>query len=404
MVMEYLEGESLSSLLRRQGALLPERIAELMLPVLSAVECAHRAGIVHRDLKPANIFLARTALGTSQPKVLDFGIAKVTLLEGEVSQTASHAYLGTPTYMSPEQTRSAREVDARSDQFSLGVILYLCVTGRLPFRGKSVMDVACAILQGQFNPPRMVKPDLDESFEQIILRAMQLDPDDRFASVHQMGRALLAFASEPVRTQWTAAFEADRVSELPRITRPSLPTTPMRPRRDPDSGPDSGPDVVPDPGAPTDPVSIPLAERGTLGDAARELPTEQRQQHSSHIRRLGIAFVVMGMVMVTAGGSIVVFRKRPGTESMDSPPQGISVSHTDVTPRTAATVALSPDPTVASTSAGPQAQHTSVQPLQMQMQSDAGRPMLQQHPHTSKNRSHSRPARAGSESSDFRLQ
>ncbi|MFO0625529.1 MAG: serine/threonine-protein kinase [Polyangiales bacterium] len=133
LVMEHLAGEDLGTLLGREGSLGVERLVDLLLPVIAAVMTAHEAGVVHRDLKPENIFLARARNGTTVPKVLDFGISKLSGVGAGPRLTGSAAMLGTPVYMSPEQARSGH-VDARSDQYALGVILYECATGVLPFQ------------------------------------------------------------------------------------------------------------------------------------------------------------------------------------------------------------------------------------------------------------------------------
>ena len=123
LVMEYLEGENLTALLDREGPLSPKRIAHVMRPVIAAVATAHEEGVLHRDLKPDNIFLHEGKHGFLEPKLLDFGISKV--VDGaEAVLTGGGTLIGTPMYMSPEQATRARPLDERSDQYSLGVILY----------------------------------------------------------------------------------------------------------------------------------------------------------------------------------------------------------------------------------------------------------------------------------------
>jgi len=198
LVMEYLEGEDLHRTIAREGALSVQRVADLLVPVVSAVATAHDLGIVHRDLKPENIFLS-VERGGICPKVLDFGISKlVDRGEGTVT-TGTGAFLGTPQYMSPEQALGAKHIDERSDQYSLGVILYQCLTGHRPLDGSSIYALMQRIVRGEFAPPRQLNPDLPVALEALILRAMAREPNERFPGTRALGRALLEHASERVR-------------------------------------------------------------------------------------------------------------------------------------------------------------------------------------------------------------
>ena len=194
LVMEFLEGEDLARLLLREGALSAERAAEIMLPVLGAVAAAHARGIIHRDLKPENIFLARAGDGAVVPKVLDFGISKIVHGGPDSGLTETGMMIGTTRYMSPEQVTSARSVDARSDQFTLGVILYQCVTGSFPFTGETLFMVLSAIVSGRYERPTKLRPDLPPAFEAMLDRALRTAPDDRFPSVLTLADALRPFA------------------------------------------------------------------------------------------------------------------------------------------------------------------------------------------------------------------
>ena len=148
LVMEYLDGSDLSALLRRDGPLPPRDAVEYVLQACEALAEAHAVGIVHRDLKPANLFLARHAGGAPRIKVLDFGISKLTARDPSMppddpSMTRTRAWLGSPLYMSPEQMRSARDVDTRTDIWALGVILYELLSGKPPFDGETFPEL-CA--------------------------------------------------------------------------------------------------------------------------------------------------------------------------------------------------------------------------------------------------------------------
>jgi eukaryotic-like serine/threonine-protein kinase len=208
LVMEYLEGENLAEHLAREGKLSVEQAADVMIPVLAALALAHDLSVIHRDLKPENVFLCRSS-GRPRPKVLDFGISKVVDEAAGHALTGTAALLGTPYYMSPEQAQNAKQIDARSDQYSLGVILYECVTGRRPFAEETLYKLLQKIVAGEVERPRSVNPELAEDFEALILRAMSRDAADRFESVRAMARELLPFASQATRVLFGDALAGD---------------------------------------------------------------------------------------------------------------------------------------------------------------------------------------------------
>ena len=213
LVMEYLEGEDLSRLLARQEFLSASEAADIMLPVAAAIATAHEKGVIHRDLKPENIFLARTAYGAVQPKVLDFGISKVLGDSRARALTGTAATMGTMHYLPPEQLRHAREADARSDQYGLGTILYECVTGRRAFEEESFYILLKKIAEGEYLRPSLQRPGVSDRIEAIIMRAMSLEPLDRFASVKELGAALLDLAGEATRVLWAPFFGSPPVME-----------------------------------------------------------------------------------------------------------------------------------------------------------------------------------------------
>jgi serine/threonine-protein kinase len=218
LVMEYLEGEDLGALLGREGKLAPARAVDLLLPVCAAISAAHEEGVIHRDLKPANIYLARDRYEEITPKLLDFGISKLTNLQEGLTGTG--AIFGTPFYMSPEQALGGKSVDARTDQYSLAVILYQCLTGRRPFEADSMYSILHGIVEGQFQLPRMVNPAVPEALEDMIVRAMAKNPEHRFENTRAFGAALIGYGSERTRAVWSHVFNefesrpATRVTEL----------------------------------------------------------------------------------------------------------------------------------------------------------------------------------------------
>jgi len=195
MVMEYLEGESLGDRIRRKQRLTPHEITGVLYQLLSGLGAAHGAGIIHRDLKPDNVFLVHARAGQRDfVKILDFGVSKFAALESELSMTKTGAVVGTPFYMSPEQARG-QEIDGRSDLFSVGVVAYQAVTGRVPFSAATFNELVFKIALESPEPAELVAPDLDPAFAAIIARAMTRDPAGRFQSPAEFQQALADWAA-----------------------------------------------------------------------------------------------------------------------------------------------------------------------------------------------------------------
>ena len=192
IVMELLEGESLAATLRRELILIPQAAAEVTAQMLLGLESAHTHGVIHRDLKPGNIFLARQNDGTYRVKILDFGISKFIEDASNASVTVQGAIVGTPNFMAPEQVTGEKRIDSRVDLYAVGIMLYRMVTGKLPYAGGSTKEVYQAIVDGEPLQPREIRPDVPEDLERVILKAMALDPEDRFQNAVEFLDALRA--------------------------------------------------------------------------------------------------------------------------------------------------------------------------------------------------------------------
>jgi serine/threonine-protein kinase len=205
MVMEHLEGHDLSSVLTTEERLPVGRAVDYVLQACEAVAEAHVHGIVHRDLKPANLFLARRVDGTEVIKVLDFGISKITQQRSDDASitdpklTNPTAVMGSPLYMSPEQMHSSMRVDARSDIWALGVILYELVSGKTPFEAESIPLIHAAILHNPPAPLRERGVSVPARFEQAIQRCLEKDPARRYQEIAELVAALAPLASRQGR-------------------------------------------------------------------------------------------------------------------------------------------------------------------------------------------------------------
>jgi serine/threonine-protein kinase len=194
MVMEYLDGADLSAILSKRGPMPVDEVVELVLQACEALAEAHAIGIVHRDLKPANLFSIARADGSASVKVLDFGISKVTTPGADMGMTKTSAIVGSPLYMSPEQMRSAKSVDPRTDIWSLGAILYELLSGHPPFTGESLPELCVNIMNTAPAPLHTLRADLPPRLEAVILRCLEKDRQNRYANVAELAVALAEFA------------------------------------------------------------------------------------------------------------------------------------------------------------------------------------------------------------------
>jgi serine/threonine-protein kinase len=194
LVMEYLEGEDLASLIEREGLLPWPRARAIALQICEAIDAAHAAGVIHRDISLQNCFRVLRERNPDYVKVIDFGIAK--MLESsaaeadEVGVTGNAEIFGTPEYMAPEQVRRTVDADARTDVYALGVVLYALVTGRLPLRGATALDTLVRQIYEDVVPPSQLVGDIPVQLDAAILRALEKDPEARFQSMAELADAL----------------------------------------------------------------------------------------------------------------------------------------------------------------------------------------------------------------------
>jgi eukaryotic-like serine/threonine-protein kinase len=198
IVMELLEGADLCQIADARGALPRWLVVDYILQALEGLAHAHVRGIIHRDLKPSNLFLANKADGTQIIKILDFGISKSQEQPGDRRQqqlTGGRSVLGSPPYMSPEQVRSPKTVDSRTDIWSLGICMYELLTNSMPFGGDEIQETFAQVLENQPTPIRQLVTGVPEGLEQVVMRCLAKKRDERWSDVGELARALAPYGS-----------------------------------------------------------------------------------------------------------------------------------------------------------------------------------------------------------------
>jgi serine/threonine-protein kinase len=304
MVMEFLSGHDLANELKQRGPLPTQEAVQYVLQASEAVAEAHALGVIHRDLKPANLFLTRRPDGTPLVKVLDFGIAKAIApeqgaFEPAPSLTATHSFLGSPAYMSPEQVRTPKAVDTRSDIWSLGTILYELLLGELPFRGSNALDLLAAVASDPMPSIRQKRQDVSLELEAIIAKCLEKKPDDRFQSVASFAQALAPHAPP------SSLPTVSRISGIQRAT----PVVAMAPggslseggtlRSTPAERP-IGDSVSTHPS-----ITPPAGEKHTITDFGRSQTARPRSRSRLVVAAgiFGLCVIAALVVMVSQGGS-----------------------------------------------------------------------------------------------------
>jgi serine/threonine-protein kinase len=351
LVMEYLEGSDLGALLRAQGRFPIEDAVDYVLQACEALADVHALGIIHRDLKPGNLFLTQRNDGMPVIKLIDFGISKVGPQEDPVGPptskeevTQADVTMGTPSFMSPEQMVSARDVDARSDIWSLGIILHCLLTSRVPFQGTNVMEVYDLILKGA-PPLRRFRSDAPERLEKIVLRCLRKDRKERYDNVGELAAELAAYGPPH------ASQSAERTARILRAKAAGRSATPV-------SAPSfSQPDMKAIPTkiegavsveprtADTTTVHLPLADSG-----GTESSWGQLTSLPARLRRRSLVFFALGGGLAGAVAIMLFIRH----VSEDSSPSPTSPSEKPIATAEQASAAATPPPAVgADASAAP---------------------------------------------------
>jgi predicted Ser/Thr protein kinase len=311
MIMEYVEGRTLADLVRTYGALPSSTVIIISKQVLDGLSAAHRQGVVHRDLKPSNIML--TAEGVA--KVMDFGIAKV---QGGKSLTASGALVGTVFYMSPEQVRG-EPVDARSDLYSFGIILFELLTGRVPFKDESDFSIMIHHVQTPPPPPTQLLPEIPSDLEDIVLRCLNKAPDQRYQSASEIHAALEAF-EERERAIGRGPLYARKALAAwlaePGLQRAGASAAPQEAKIPPPPPPRvtqvtrSAPGAPP-PALPTPPQAVASSDSSPV--AARPAPAAPAPTEAKPTSGKGLLLVAIVMIIVLAGAGLTWYRMRRAT-------------------------------------------------------------------------------------------
>ncbi|MEM6791383.1 MAG: serine/threonine-protein kinase [Myxococcota bacterium] len=224
IVMELLEGETLQDRIRNSGPLSVAEATKILSQVGRALSRAHEQGIIHRDIKPANIFLTQ-AEGSIFSKVLDFGLAKQTRLPAMGGLTTDGKLVGTPEYMSPEQVLENHDVDYRADLWALAVVIYVCLTGHMPFTGRTLGQLCINLVNKPAKPPSAHRPDLPSSVDRWMARALHRKADRRFASARDMVAGFAADSLAPFDAVESVTDRSSLGAVVPTTTPPRSWTT-----------------------------------------------------------------------------------------------------------------------------------------------------------------------------------
>ncbi len=333
IVMEYLDGHDVGQVLKQSGRMPFQMAVDCIIQICEAVAAAHALGIIHRDLKPSNFFLTKRADGTSLVKVLDFGISKAAQEDGmpDPRLTETQAVFGSPTYMSPEQIRSSKNVDPRSDVWSLGVALFELLTCKVPFVADNVAGLLASVIADAPFRPTVFVADLPPELEAIILACLEKDPARRIGSAAELAARLAPFATED------GALIAHRIDRAARGMGSSQSIPPPPPL--------TGPGL---PGAMPSAPFLGVAFGTTGSDLSATGPSATRAQKNT-ARTVGIVAGAIGVIALLVGGTLGVVRMRARDKAEASTVTRGSEAAPSVAPppETTAVIATSTPPAVA---------------------------------------------------------
>jgi serine/threonine-protein kinase len=328
IVMEYLDGNDLAEEMRKRGALPVSEAVDIALQIADAVSDAHASGIVHRDLKPANVFLVRRSDGSRLAKVLDFGISKSLMVDSgsNVSLTQTSTVMGSPLYMSPEQMRSARDVDGRTDIWALGAILYEALAGTPPHSGASLPEICTSLLQDTPRAIETMRGDVPPGLASIVMRCLAKEREDRWSTMRDFMQAL---------AQYSPA--APNVGVL----------TALSPA--PFTASATGPGTTPSPGsgtagAPAVPKRPPQAQSGATEAPASLTLSSQTDAREARRARNVIFVGLAGAAVLVAVLATVAFRMTSRGDDLAKGADGVS----PLPPKAAAAISVAPPETAVS--------------------------------------------------------
>jgi serine/threonine protein kinase len=307
LVMELLEGTDLAKLIAKEGMLTAPRACNYVLQACAGVAVAHAAGIVHRDIKPGNLFVMNGAGGVDAIKVLDFGLAKVSLGEDDEQTLVGKHLLGSPAYMAPEQIRTPHEADPRTDVWALGVVLYELITGKHPFVGKNLKELVEQIELAPAPELLGVPPELD----QTVRRCLAKEPGRRFRDVGELAKAIAPLGATETRT---LASVISHVLDTGRVTAPAT-DKPTGVATVLDSPIVNDTEPLTDPGPPAASVAT------TLDAATGVVATKSRWRSPRVLWLAGGA----GAVTATVAIVVAVQRGQPPAASAAPPPEPVNV-------------------------------------------------------------------------------